>query len=189
MPQITELSPSDLGHVPLLSIRRLNDEAGTWVCVLVKRPPVRRKPVLYRVRVWLADWLAPKGTEADSASVPLTVGSRHICPVERFIDAVRLGWLGLPAVPARSEDAYAAFMHWWTLEGLAAVPTMKFFMSRVAALGVRVERKRYLEHGESRGPHSITYFGDLPPGEPSAARYGQAVAMFRAAVADYRARS
>lgn len=195
MPQITELSPDvRLAESPrLLSIKRFSDEAGTWVCVLVKRAPHRKRSVLYRVRAWLAAWVAPKGIDTtstgDTALVPMPAGSKQNCPVGRFIDAVRQEWLGLPAVPARSEDAYAAFMHWWTLEGLGAVPSMKFFMSRVAALGVRVERKRYLEHGESRGPHSIAHFGDPPPGESPTARYGQAVAMFRAAVADYKGRS
>lgn len=195
MPETASLAEfSKLLHSPTGCVRIATDHRGTWVCVLARpaNPPVagNHRGWVHRFRTWLAAWLVGRpdsGHNGPCAELDAGIPSSALpqAPVARFLAEIRSGALGLPAVPARTEDIYAALLIWWDRNGIDAVPSMRYFCAELAVLDVPVARKRYDDGGGIKGPHSIAYLGALAPGGNPVERYGQSVAQFRAALAQY----
>ena len=91
--------------------------------------------------------------------------------------------------PVLSQDLYDLYRAWCARIGTKAAPMPKLVDAFARKHRVPVERKRYMDGINVRGPHSIAYLPggpQQPPGQSEQAWLGDCVEAFRNAVKDYK---
>ena len=118
--------------VAFRSIAARLDAAAVWLSRPVRAHPVRE------------DHLAV--SDADTGGV------------QRWLDQLTAGALGISARPAPSTEWHAAYRSWCHREGVMSV-SCQAFVHALAGMGVRTARKRYTVCGSTLGPHGFLIFG------------------------------
>ena len=131
----------------------------------------------------------------EHAKPPMTEAKRELIDLSRdSIDRFRIEWadgyLGLPVVPALTEDIYDVYRTFCQRAGFKAAPINKVIDKITRGGFGSKERKRYLIGlAPSKNPQTflVPAHSAAPGAQSESVWLGECVAAFRAAVSDYKA--